>query len=155
METHQQLCLTCTPGSHGLSYVNCFFVTRFTNGSYTCRILRHAFHHHLLAMCINPPTARVFNIAEVWTTCFLSGLILKPVWCLRILGLPVNGPIFRWQADSQMWITTRLADEFGYGFNCLVWYVVVKMAPMKVISLAFPCHLMATRLPPPSHPIGE
>ena len=50
-------------------------------------------------------------------------------------GGPLNGPIFLWQEDSQLWITTRLVDEFGHGFSCFVWHVEVKMAPMVVISL--------------------
>ena len=84
---------------------------------------------------INAPAPHVFNTAEGWTVCFHTGLLLKPLWHARVLRWPVNGPIFPWQADSQLWITTWLADEFGNGLSCFVWHVEVKMAPMKVIFL--------------------
>ena len=74
---------------------------------------------------INAPTAHLFNIAEGWTVCFHVGLFLKPVWCPWVLGWPLNGPIFPWQADSRLWITTQLADEFAHGFSCFVWHVEV------------------------------
>ena len=82
-------------------------------------------------------TARVFNTAEGWTVCFHSGLFIKPVWCPRVLRWPSNGPIFPRQADSWLWFTKRLADEFVHGFSCFVWHVEVKMAPMEVIWLFF------------------
>ena len=109
---------------------------------------------------INGPAAHVFNTAEGWTVCFHSSLFLKPVWCPQVLRWLLNGPIFPWQADSWLWMTTRLADQFGHGFSCTVWHVEVKLAPMEVISLFLvktqpllasswlPAH------PPPSHPIG-
>ena len=80
----------------------------------------------------NEPTAHVFNTAEGWTV-FLSGFF-KPVTSMSAWW-PLNGPISSWQADSRLWITTWLADEFGHGFSCFVWHVEVKMAPMVVISL--------------------
>ena len=87
---------------------------------------------------INGRTAHVY-IAEGWTVlvCFHSGLFLKLVWCPQVLGWHSNDPIFpkAWQADSLLWFITWLADEFGHGFSCFMWYVKVKMAPMEVIWL--------------------
>ena len=60
---------------------------------------------------INAPTGHLFNAAESWTVCFHSGLFLKPVWHPEVLGWPLNSPIFPWQADSRLWITTRLFDK--------------------------------------------
>ena len=102
---------------------------------------------------INAPTAHVFNTAESWTVCFHSGLFLKPVWNPLVLEWTLNGPIFTWQADSPLWITTWLADEFGHGFSSFVWHVEVKLASMEVISLflvkawPFPRHFVAICLP--------
>ena len=101
-------------------------------------------------------TAHVFNTAEGRTVCFYLGLFLKPVWHPQLFAWPSNAPIFPWEADSWLWITTWLADEFGYGFSCFVWHVKVKMALMEVIcfseDVAFACHFMApcppTFIPP-------
>ena len=60
---------------------------------------------------INAPTGHLFNAAEVLTVCFHSGLFLKLVWHPEVLGWPLNGPIFPWQADSRLWITTWLFDK--------------------------------------------
>ena len=60
---------------------------------------------------INAPTWHLFNAAESWTVCFHSGLFLKPVWHREVLGWPLNGPIFPWQADSRLWTITRLSDK--------------------------------------------
>ena len=98
----------------------------------------HSFKTHFSSPSIsyiNGPTTHVFNTAEGWTVCFHLGLFLKPVWCPRVLGWPLNGPIFPWQTDSWLWITTRLADEFVHGFTCFVWHVEVKMGPIEVIWL--------------------
>ena len=64
-----------------------------------------------------------------------SGLFLKPVWHPWLLWWPLNVPIFPWQVDGQLWITTQLADEFGHGCSCFVWRMEVKMALMEVIWL--------------------
>ena len=84
---------------------------------------------------INVPTAHLFNTAKAWTVYFHSGLFLKPVWYPQVLGWPLNGSIFPWQADSQLWITTQLADKFGHWFNYFVWHVEVNMPPIAVIWL--------------------
>ena len=113
----------------------------------------------LFVSYINGPTVHVLYTAEGWTVCFHSGLFLKSVWCPWVLRWTSNGPIFPWQADNWLWITTRLADEFGHGFSCFVWHVEVKIAPMEVIwlflvheDIAFARHFVAphppTTLPP-------
>ena len=84
---------------------------------------------------INEPTAHVFNTAEGWTFCFHSGLFLKPVWCPWALRWLPNSPIYHWQADSQLWVTTQLVDGFVYEFSCFAWHVEVKIAPMEAIWL--------------------
>ena len=90
--------------------------------------------------------------------CFCCGLFLRLVRRPRVYGSPTNGCISPWQADSWLYFTTRLADEFGHGFNCFVWYVEVKMTPMDAIWLAlvkmyvaFAHHFVATH-PPPTLP---
>ena len=40
-----------------------------------------------------------------------------------------------WQADSWLWFTTQLADEFGNGFSYFVLHVEVKMAPVDAFWL--------------------
>ena len=102
--------------------------------SYTCTVSRQTFCLHLLAIHIIGPTAHVFTTAEDWTVCTHSGLFLKPVWCPRVFGWPLNCPIFPWQADNWLWITW-LSDEFVHGFSCLVWQVEVIIPPMEVIWL--------------------
>ena len=63
------------------------------------------------------------------------GLFLRLVGHPWVLRSPSNGFISPWQADSQLWFTTWLADVFGHGFSYFVWYVEVKMAPMDAIWL--------------------
>ena len=132
-------------------------LTRFAK-----RVLHtHSFKTHFSLPSVsynNVPTTHVFNTAKGWTVCFHSGLFLKPVWYPRVLEWPLNGPIYSWQTDSQLWITTWLADGLGHGFSCFVWHVEMKMAPMKVIWLclvktyvAFARHFVATH-PPPTLP---
>ena len=105
-------------------------------GSYICTISRHTFHHHLLATYINAPTAHVFNTAESWTVCFHSGPFLKSVWHPQVLGWPLNGPIFFWQADSWLWITTLLADEFSHGFS----YASKNLSKMEGKPASYPAY---------------
>ena len=105
----------------------------------------HSFKTHFSSPCfsyINAPTAHVFNTTEGWTVCFHSCLFLKPVWHpwvptfkWPLNGWHLNGPTFPWRAASQLWITTRLADELCHGFRCFLWHVEVKVAPMEVIFL--------------------
>ena len=104
----------------------------------------HSFKIHFsspLHSYINGPTAHLFNTAEGWTVCFHSDLFLKPVRHPQVHGWPSNSPIFLWQAffpwqaDSRLWFTTQLSDEFGHGFSCFMWHVEAKMAPMDAIWL--------------------
>ena len=94
--------------------------------------------------------------AESCVGCFCCGLFLRPVRCPRVLGSSSNGYISPWQADSRLYFTTRLADEFGYGFSCFVWYVMVKMAPMDAIWLVLVrrslCQLLCSYPPTPTLP---
>ena len=123
----------------------------------------HSFKTHFSSPAIsyiNAPTGYLFTTTESWTVCFHTGLFLNPVWHSWVLGQPLNGSIFLWQADSRLWITTRLADEFAYGFSCFVWHVQVKKAPMVVISLflvktlPFVATWWLPTCHPLSHPIG-
>ena len=137
--------------------LNCMCDQICQKGSYTCTLSRHTFHCYLLATSMDQHNG---TCVKGWTVCFHSGLFLKPVWCPRVFGWPSNGSIFPLQADRQLQIITRLADEFVHWFSCFVWHVEVKMAPMEVIWLffcedvAFAYHFMAPRPSPPSHPIG-
>ena len=134
-------------------------VTRFAKGF----LYMHSFKTHFSSpfdSYINKPTAHVFNTAEGWIVCFHGGLFLKPVCHSLVLGWPSNGLIFPWQAYSQLWFTTRLADEFGHGFSYFVWYVEVKMASVDAIwlflvkTLPLPTTLWLPAHPSHSHPIG-
>ena len=70
---------------------------------------------------------------------------------------------FKWfhlplTSRHQLWFTTWLADEFGHGFSCFVWYLEGKMATMDAIWLfSLDIALPATSwLPacPHAHPTG-
>ena len=98
----------------------------------------HSFKTHFslpFDNCINGPTAHVFKYCLRLNSLLSLRAVLKPVWYPWVLGWSSNDPIFSWQADSWLWFTTRLADEFGHGLNCFVWHMEVKMAPMEVIWL--------------------
>ena len=100
---------------------------------------------------INAEAADVFNTAKGWKVCFHTGLLLKPLWRARVLRWPVNGPIFPWQADSQLWITTQLADEFGRGLSDMwrwKWHQWNSVGCLCE-DVAFACHLVALCPPPP------
>ena len=85
--------------------------------------------------CIHWLTIQVGIDAESWPGYFCCGLLLRPVRRPQVYGSPSNGCISPWQADSQLYFTTWLANEFGHWFSCFVWYVVEKMAPMDAIWL--------------------
>ena len=103
---------------------------------------------------INGSTAHVFNTSESWTACFYLGLFFKPVWCPWVLRWPWNGPIFSWQVDRQLWITTWLTDGFAHGFSSFVWHVNVKKALMEVIWLFLvKMHHLSTTSWLPAHPL--
>ena len=118
-------------------------------GSYTRTVSSHTFHRHLIAtstdqqhMCLI-----LLKVEQFTSFSWLSDINE----CL--IGWPSNGSILPCQADSQLWFTTRLADEFGHRFSCFVWHVEVKIAPMEVIwlfskNIAFACHCVAHYLPP-------
>ena len=99
----------------------------------------HSFKTHFSLPFVNASTAHVFKNAEGWTVCFNSCDQAYSQAFLMSMSVRValNGPtcIFPWQADSRLWITTRLVHKFGHEFSCFVWHVKVKMAPMEVISL--------------------
>ena len=64
-------------------------------------------------------------IAKSCPGCFWFSLFLRLMVHPRVLGCSSNGTISLWQADSWLWFTSWLADEFGHGFSCFVWYVEV------------------------------
>ena len=115
----------------------------------------HSFKTHIslpFVSYINAPTAHLFNTAEGWTVCFHSGLFLQSVWRPRVLGWPSNNPIFPWQADSQLWITTRdwlihlsmdLAVTCGGENGTNGSHVAVFSE-----DVAFACHFVAPHPPP-------
>ena len=124
----------------------------------------HSFKTHFLSpfvSYINGPTVHVLYTVKGWTVCFHSGLFLKSVWCPWVLRWTLNGPIFPWQADNWLWITTRLADEFVHGFRCFDNCVTcggengTNGSHLVVFSkdIIFARHFVAPRLPPtlPSH----
>ena len=124
----------------------------------------HSFKTHFASPFVkNVPTAHVFNTAEGWTVYFHSGLFLKSVWhpwvleWLSVSMMAVSS--FGKQTASCDWFTTRLADEFCYGFRyfCNKWrwkWHQWKSFGCFIEDVAFAHHLVAHHSPPPSYPIG-
>ena len=68
--------------------------------------------------------------------CFCCSLFMRLVIRPRALGLPSNGCISPWQADScQAVIHHTTGWLVDHGFSWFVWYVEVKMVPMDAIWL--------------------
>ena len=104
---------------------------------------------------INRPTAHVFNTTEGWTVCFHSSLLHKPIWRPWVLRWLSNNFIFSWQADSRLWFTTKLDNEFSHGFSCFVWHVEVNMAVICLFlceDVAIALHFVAPHPVPTIQP---
>ena len=123
-----------------------------------CTVSRHTFHRHLIATSMDQQHMCVIlrNVEQL----LLFRLLFQPAWCPLVLGWPLNDPIFPWQADSRLWFTTWLPDEFGRGFNCVtcggenvpmdaIWLLLVKTYPLPT-TLWLPAHLT---LPPLVTPV--
>ena len=71
----------------------------------------------------------------------------------------LDGLQIPWQADSWLWITTRLVDKFVHGFSCFLWYVhggkkSTNGSHLAVFSedVAFVHHFVAPHLLPTLQP---
>ena len=91
-----------------------------------CHLLATSMHYLQQHMCII--LLRLNNLLSLSHSSQAS-LASTSAW------IAFKWPIFPWKADIRLWITTRLADEFGHLFSCFVWHVEVKMAPMEIIWL--------------------
>ena len=105
---------------------------------------------------INAPTAHVFNTTEGWTVCFHSGLFLKPVWCPRMFGWPLNGPIFPWQQTAVCESPYSWLMSLAMDLAALCYILRWKWHQWKSFGcfskdVAIAHHLVAPR-PPPTLP---
>ena len=75
-----------------------------------------------------------------------------------MLGWSLNGSISTGQAASRLYIVTRLAGELAMDLLCVICRGAndTSECHLAVFSkdMAFACHFVATRPPPPSHPLG-
>ena len=120
---------------------NCMGMDRYTvlcdqiiqKGSYTCTVSRHNFHCHLLATSMHQHHMCLILLKVEQSAC-TQGLFLKPVWRPRVLGRPLNGPIFPWQetADCESpydWLMSLAMDLVAL---CYMWS---SLASMEVFYL--------------------
>ena len=77
----------------------------------------------------------MYTTAKHLTVFLYWCLILKLVWCPRVLKWSLNGSNLPGQADSQQGIISRLVVKTGHWCSCILWYVDFKTASNKAIWL--------------------